>query len=75
MQSWHIFHIKKKNVLKDTLSSTLWISWNKTFLWLPVENEGISKHLATVYVNNHPKMHLGDTDCSNNGQSMFIFIF
>uniref|UniRef100_A0A672ZDF1 Peptidase M14 domain-containing protein n=1 Tax=Sphaeramia orbicularis TaxID=375764 RepID=A0A672ZDF1_9TELE len=33
-----------------------------------VENEGTLKYLATVYANNHPKMHLGDTGCSNNGQ-------
>eukprot|EP00066_Takifugu_rubripes_P017490 XP_011606756.1 PREDICTED: LOW QUALITY PROTEIN: carboxypeptidase D [Takifugu rubripes] len=37
-----------------------------------VENEGISKHLATVYANNHPKMHLGDTECSNNGQTNIL---
>lgn len=41
------------------------------FLWLPVENEGALKYLAKVYAHNHPKMHLGDTGCSNNGQSMF----
>lgn len=41
------------------------------FLWLPVENEGTLKYLANVYAHNHPKMHLGDTGCSNNGQSMF----
>lgn len=40
------------------------------FLWLPVENEGTLKYLAKVYAHNHPKMHLGDTGCSNNGQSM-----
>ncbi|CAJ1065576.1 carboxypeptidase D isoform X3 [Xyrichtys novacula] len=34
----------------------------------PVENEGTLKYLASVYANNHPKMHLGDTGCSNNGQ-------
>ncbi|XP_030600026.1 carboxypeptidase D [Archocentrus centrarchus] len=34
-----------------------------------VENEGTSKYLASVYANNHPKMHLGDTECPNNGQS------
>ncbi|XP_053729224.1 carboxypeptidase D [Synchiropus splendidus] len=34
-----------------------------------VENEGTLKYLASVYANNHPKMHLGDTSCSNNGQS------
>nr|XP_046244867.1 carboxypeptidase D [Scatophagus argus] len=33
-----------------------------------VENEGTLKYLASVYANNHPKMHLGDTACSNNGQ-------
>ncbi|KAM9853447.1 carboxypeptidase D isoform 2-T2 [Aulostomus maculatus] len=33
-----------------------------------VENEGTLKYLATVYAKNHPKMHLGDTGCSNNGQ-------
>ncbi|KAM6988122.1 carboxypeptidase D isoform 2-T2 [Tautogolabrus adspersus] len=32
-----------------------------------VENEGTLKYLASVYANNHPKMHLGDTGCSNNG--------
>ncbi|XP_038550235.1 carboxypeptidase D isoform X2 [Micropterus salmoides] len=31
-----------------------------------VENEGTLKYLASVYANNHPKMHLGDTGCSNN---------
>uniref|UniRef100_A0A8D3B7U8 Carboxypeptidase D, a n=1 Tax=Scophthalmus maximus TaxID=52904 RepID=A0A8D3B7U8_SCOMX len=35
----------------------------------PVENEGTLKYLASVYANNHPKMHLGDTGCSNNGQT------
>lgn len=40
------------------------------FLFFPVENEGTLKYLARVYANNHPKMHLGDTGCSNNGQSM-----
>uniref|UniRef100_A0A3Q1G7H1 Carboxypeptidase D, a n=1 Tax=Acanthochromis polyacanthus TaxID=80966 RepID=A0A3Q1G7H1_9TELE len=34
----------------------------------PVVNEGTLKYLASVYANNHPKMHLGDTGCSNNGQ-------
>ncbi|XP_039986082.1 carboxypeptidase D [Xiphias gladius] len=33
-----------------------------------VENEGTLKYLASVYANNHPKMHLGDTGCSNSGQ-------
>jgi len=33
-----------------------------------VENEETVKYLATVYANNHPKMHLGDTGCSSNGQ-------
>uniref|UniRef100_A0AAQ4NXP9 Carboxypeptidase D, a n=1 Tax=Gasterosteus aculeatus aculeatus TaxID=481459 RepID=A0AAQ4NXP9_GASAC len=33
-----------------------------------VENEGTLKYLASVYADNHPKMHLGDTGCSNNGQ-------
>lgn len=41
------------------------------FLWLPVENEGTLKYLAKVYAHNHPRMHLGDTGCSNNGQSRF----
>uniref|UniRef100_A0A8C2Z2K4 Carboxypeptidase D n=1 Tax=Cyclopterus lumpus TaxID=8103 RepID=A0A8C2Z2K4_CYCLU len=34
----------------------------------PVENEGTLKYLASVYANNHPKMHLGDTGCTHNGQ-------
>lgn len=34
-----------------------------------VENEGTLKYLANVYASNHPKMHLGDTGCSNNGQT------
>lgn len=34
-----------------------------------VGNEQTLKYLATVYANNHPKMHLGDTGCSNNGNS------
>uniref|UniRef100_A0A1A8RAE8 Carboxypeptidase D, a n=1 Tax=Nothobranchius pienaari TaxID=704102 RepID=A0A1A8RAE8_9TELE len=34
-----------------------------------VENEGTLKYLASVYAKNHPKMHLGDTGCSNNDQS------
>uniref|UniRef100_A0A7N6AUX9 Peptidase M14 domain-containing protein n=1 Tax=Anabas testudineus TaxID=64144 RepID=A0A7N6AUX9_ANATE len=34
-----------------------------------VENEGTLKYLAGVYASNHPKMHLGVTGCSNNGQS------
>lgn len=33
-----------------------------------VENEGTLKYLAGVYANNHPKMHLGTTACSNDGQ-------
>ncbi|XP_032357556.1 carboxypeptidase D isoform X1 [Etheostoma spectabile] len=33
-----------------------------------VENEGTLKYLASVYASNHPKMHLGDTRCSNNEQ-------
>ncbi|KAF7656642.1 hypothetical protein LDENG_00038270, partial [Lucifuga dentata] len=33
-----------------------------------VENEGTLKYLANVYASNHPKMHLGDTGCPNNGQ-------
>ncbi|XP_072248648.1 carboxypeptidase D [Leuresthes tenuis] len=33
-----------------------------------VENEETVKYLATVYANNHPKMHLGDTGCPSNGQ-------
>ncbi|KAL3992004.1 zinc finger protein [Sarotherodon galilaeus] len=33
-----------------------------------VDNEGTLKYLASVYASNHPKMHLGDTECSNNGQ-------
>uniref|UniRef100_A0A8C7YHB7 Carboxypeptidase D, a n=1 Tax=Oryzias sinensis TaxID=183150 RepID=A0A8C7YHB7_9TELE len=33
-----------------------------------VENEGTLKYLASVYANNHPKMHLGDSGCSNNVQ-------
>lgn len=37
-----------------------------------VENEGTLKYLASVYANNHPKMHLGDTGCSNNGQTSNI---
>ncbi|KAG7321908.1 hypothetical protein KOW79_014766 [Hemibagrus wyckioides] len=34
----------------------------------PVENESTLRYLATVYANNHPTMHLGDTGCPNNGQ-------
>ncbi|KAK2847162.1 hypothetical protein Q5P01_010161 [Channa striata] len=34
-----------------------------------VENEGTLKYLAGVYANNHPKMHLGATECSNTGQT------
>ncbi|KAG7478892.1 carboxypeptidase D [Solea senegalensis] len=34
-----------------------------------VENEGTLKYLASVYANNHPKMHLGVTGCSSNGQT------
>lgn len=67
----HDTFLHLKCIFKDTLSSTHWISWNWSFLWLPVENEGTLKHLATVYAKNHPKMHLGDTGCSNNAQSMF----
>ncbi|XP_077421112.1 carboxypeptidase D [Vanacampus margaritifer] len=37
-----------------------------------VENEGTLKYLASVYANNHPKMHLGNTGCSNNGQASNI---
>lgn len=42
------------------------------FIFFPVENEGTLKYLASVYANNHPKMHLGETGCSNNGQSMWF---
>ncbi|KAK2831374.1 hypothetical protein Q7C36_016460 [Tachysurus vachellii] len=34
----------------------------------PVENESTLRYLATVYANNHPTMHLGDTGCPNNSQ-------
>ncbi|XP_054650136.1 carboxypeptidase D isoform X2 [Dunckerocampus dactyliophorus] len=37
-----------------------------------VANEGTLKYLASVYANNHPKMHLGDTGCSTNGQTSNI---
>ncbi|XP_029026026.1 carboxypeptidase D isoform X2 [Betta splendens] len=33
-----------------------------------VENEGTLKYLAGVYASNHPRMHLGATGCSKNGQ-------
>ncbi|XP_040901723.1 carboxypeptidase D isoform X2 [Toxotes jaculatrix] len=33
-----------------------------------VENEGTLKYLASVYAHNHPKMHLGESGCSSNGQ-------
>ncbi|XP_012732805.2 carboxypeptidase D [Fundulus heteroclitus] len=33
-----------------------------------VNNEATLKYLAKVYAKNHPKMHPGDTACSNNGQ-------
>ncbi|XP_027855156.1 carboxypeptidase D [Xiphophorus couchianus] len=33
-----------------------------------VNNEATLKYLANVYARNHPKMHPGDTACSNNGQ-------
>ncbi|XP_068602009.1 carboxypeptidase D [Brachionichthys hirsutus] len=33
-----------------------------------VENEATLKYLASTYANNHPKMQLGDTGCSNPGQ-------
>lgn len=42
------------------------------FVFFPVENEGTLKYLAKVYATNHPKMHLGDAGCSNNGQSMYL---
>ncbi|KAG2459522.1 CBPD Carboxypeptidase, partial [Polypterus senegalus] len=32
----------------------------------PVGNEDTLKHLATVYANNHPTMHLGHPGCTNN---------
>lgn len=44
--------------------------WSCFIVFFPVENEGTLKYLAKVYANNHPKMHLGDTGCSNNDQSM-----
>ncbi|XP_072548111.1 carboxypeptidase D [Salminus brasiliensis] len=34
----------------------------------PVENESTLRYLATVYANNHPTMHLGDTGCPNSSQ-------
>ncbi|CAL9683911.1 unnamed protein product [Knipowitschia caucasica] len=37
-----------------------------------VENEGTLKYLANVYASNHPKMHLGNSGCTNNGQSSNI---
>lgn len=39
------------------------------FFYLAVENEATLKYLAKTYTDNHPKMHLGDTLCFNNGQS------
>ncbi|XP_029111423.1 carboxypeptidase D isoform X3 [Scleropages formosus] len=32
----------------------------------PVENEDTLKYLASVYANNHPKMHQGHAGCPNN---------
>ncbi|XP_048836679.1 carboxypeptidase D [Brienomyrus brachyistius] len=32
----------------------------------PVENEETLKYLASVYANNHPKMHLGHPGCPDN---------
>lgn len=37
-----------------------------------VENEGTLKYLASVYSHNHPRMHLGSSGCSNNGQTTDI---
>lgn len=37
-----------------------------------MENEATLKYLASVYAKNHPKMHHGNTGCSNNGQSKFF---
>lgn len=34
----------------------------------PVENESTLRYLATVYANNHPTMHLGNTGCPNSSQ-------
>ncbi|KAL6471136.1 hypothetical protein MHYP_G00197860 [Metynnis hypsauchen] len=34
----------------------------------PVENESTLRYLATVYANNHPTMHLGDTGCPDSSQ-------
>ncbi|XP_019943891.2 carboxypeptidase D [Paralichthys olivaceus] len=38
----------------------------------PVENEGTLRYLASVYAINHPKIPLGYTRCSNNGQTGYI---
>ncbi|XP_066552144.1 carboxypeptidase D [Amia ocellicauda] len=32
----------------------------------PVENQETLKYLASVYANNHPKMHLGHPGCANS---------
>uniref|UniRef100_A0A8C6SD53 Carboxypeptidase D, a n=1 Tax=Neogobius melanostomus TaxID=47308 RepID=A0A8C6SD53_9GOBI len=32
-----------------------------------VENEGTLKYLANAYARYHPKLHLGNSGCSNNG--------
>lgn len=37
-----------------------------------VENEDTLKYLATVYADNHPTMHLGDSGCPGESQSTFI---
>lgn len=37
-----------------------------------VENEGTLKYLASVYARNHPKMRLGNSGCSNDGQTSDI---
>lgn len=37
-----------------------------------VENEDTLKYLATVYAENHPRMHLGNTGCPGESQSMFF---
>lgn len=39
-------------------------SQSLTFLFI-VENKETLKHLASLYANNHPLMHLGQPGCPN----------
>jgi hypothetical protein len=38
-----------------------------------VENKETLKHLASLYANNHPSMHMGQPSCPNNSGRYFPY--